>query len=130
MVHEISYWIRYSDTDKFEVVYYGNYLRFFEMGRAELLRDHGITYAELEKEGIFAPVIETRVNYKKPARYDDMITIKTTVEHIGTTSMKFSYEIYDDHKDLLATGYTVHVFVDKALNKVDVPKEIKNSFLN
>src|SRR3989338_8995586 len=68
--------VRYSDTDHFGVVYYARYLDWFEAGRTEILRAKGVTYADLEKKGFFAPVVEIKVNYNKPAKYDDIIILK------------------------------------------------------
>ena len=125
MVHIMKYRVRYSDTDKLGVVYYANYLNWFEAARTELLREKGITYAELERDGIFAPVIEAHVNYKKPPQYDDMVSIQTKITHIGNTSLKFEYEVLNEQSELLVTGYTVHVFVDKNLKKVQVPERVR-----
>src|SRR3989344_7930525 len=87
--------VRYADTDHFGVVYYARYLDWFEAGRTEILRDKGITYAGLEKKGFFAPVVEVKANYKKPARYDDIAVVETSIESIGNSSIKFNYKVYD-----------------------------------
>ena len=106
--------VYYSDTDHGQVVYYANYLKWFEIGRTEILRQNGFDYEDFEKKGIIAPVVEVHCNYKYPAKYNDMIIIKTNIENIGYTSIKFHYEIIrkKDEK-LLADGHTINVFVDK-----------------
>jgi acyl-CoA thioester hydrolase len=118
--------VRYKDTDHFGVVYYGTYLNWFEAGRTEILRDNNITYADLEKKGFFAPVVEIKVNYKAPARYDDLVIIETTIEKIGNSSIKFNYKIYNKKtKQLLTEAYTINVFINKSMKPVPIPKEIK-----
>ena len=119
--------VRYSDTDHFGVVYYARYLDWFEAGRTEILRKNGITYAELEKKGLFAPVVEVKVNYKKPGRYDDMILLETSVENIGNSSIKFNYKVFDKKtKELLTEAYTVNVFVDNDLKPQRIPDEVRD----
>ena len=110
--------VYYADTDHGGVVYYSNYLKWFEIGRTEILRQSGFDYNEFEKQGIIATVVEVKCSYKEPARYNDVIIIKTTIESIGNSSIKFNYEIIrkNDNK-LLAEGYTVNVFVDKKTMK-------------
>ena len=120
--------VRYSDTDHFGVVYYARYLDWFEAGRTEILRDHGITYADLEKQGFFAPVVEIKVNYKKPARYDDIVVLETTVESIGNSSIKFLYKVLDKKtNELLAEAYTVNVFITKEMKSVRVPDDVRGA---
>ena len=118
--------VRYSDTNHFGVVYYARYLDWFEAGRTEILREKGITYADLEKKGLFAPVVEIKVNYKKPARYDDIIQLETEIENIGNSSIKFNYKVYNKKtKELLAEAYTVNVFINKDMESVRIPDEVR-----
>lgn len=116
--------VRYSDTDHFGVVYYARYLDWFEAGRTEILRNGGVSYSDLEKKGFFAPVVEVKVNYKKPARYDDIIEVETTIEHMGNSSIKFAYKVLRN-KEILAEAYTVNVFIDKAMNPVRIPDDVR-----
>ncbi len=107
-ISRVTYRILYGDTDCGDVVYYGTYLRFFEMGRTELLRDHGITYRELERdEKILLPVIEAYIRYRAPARYDDLIEIRTRLTDLRPHKVRFHYEIYRDNQ-LLTEGFTIH----------------------
>lgn len=110
--------VYYADTDQGGVVYYATFLRWFEIGRTELLRQQGHYYEKVEKKGIIAPVVEVNCVYKRPARYNDIIKIKTNIENIGNSSIKFKYKIINkkDSK-LLAEGYTINVFVDKKTQK-------------
>jgi len=118
--------VRYSDTDHFGVVYYARYLDWFEAGRTEILRVKGITYADLEKKGIFAPVVEVKVNYKKPPRYDYIVVLETAVEHIGNSSIKFKYKVYDKKtNELLAEAYTINVFITKNMKSVRIPDDVR-----
>ncbi len=110
IVHHTDYRVRYSDTDKMGVVYYGNYMRLFEIGRTELLRSAGLPYAELEADGYLMPVLEAHAQYMLPARYDDIVTIETryTMEH--SPVLMLQYELRRG-VDTLASGWTRHSFV-------------------
>ena len=106
--------VLYGDTDAMGQAYYGNYLKWFEVGRAEWFRSRGMSYRELENEGVFLPVIEAHCNYYKPAYYDDILTIATTFQFAGPARLRFDYEIKRDGDDeVLAGGYTVHVCVNQ-----------------
>lgn len=113
IVHRTEYRVRYSDTDKMGVVYYGNYMRLFEIGRTELLRSAGLPYAELEADGYLMPVLEAHAEYLSPARYDDVVTIETsyTMEHSPVLVLR--YELRRG-SDTLASGWTRHSFVSAA----------------
>ncbi len=107
--------ITYHDTDQMGVVYYGNYPTFFEIGRTELLRSTGATYKLWETEHkILLPVVECHLHYHKPAHYDDVLRIKTTLTSLSKIAAVFSYEIFNDEtNELLTTGYTKHPFIDE-----------------
>lgn len=109
-VHTAIERVRYADTDKMGIVYNGNYLRYFEIGRTEMLRAHGLPYAELEKEGYLLPVLEAHVIYKQPARYDDVLEIHTTYHAHRSPSLRIEYEIRSNNV-ILVTGFTKHSFV-------------------
>ena len=110
--------VYYADTDQGSVVYYANYLKWFEMGRTELLRQSGFDYGDFEKQGLIAPVVEVHCNFKFPAQYNDVIIIKTSIGKMGNSSMKFHYDIIrKKDKKLLAEGYTINVFVDMKTRK-------------
>lgn len=105
----------YADTDQMGVVYHSNYLRYFEIGRTELLRELGISYKEMEACGLFLPVKEVFIDYKISIRYDDIIVIDTCIDKLKNVSLKLKYEIRakEDSNLLYTTGYTVHPFVNK-----------------
>ncbi len=110
---ETTYRVIYGDTDTGGVMYYGNYLRLFEIGRTELLRAHGLTYREIEEhEGLILPVVEAHVRYKAPARYDDLLTIETRLTEVKPHRVRFDYEVKREGR-LLVQGYTVHVPVNR-----------------
>jgi acyl-CoA thioester hydrolase len=106
------------------MVYYSNYLVFFERGRTELFRSLGISYKELEEKECFFPVVRSECNYFAPARYDDIINVETKIAEIGAASVTLYYEIKRDGK-ILASGITKHPLVNKDLKPIRFPKEIK-----
>jgi acyl-CoA thioester hydrolase len=116
--------VLYGDTDAMGQAYYGNYLKWYEVGRAEWFRCCGTSYKEVEGKGVFLPVVEAYCCYKKPAYYDDILTISTTFEFAGPARLRFNYEI--SHGDeLLATGFTVHVCVNGERKVLRPPAYLK-----
>jgi acyl-CoA thioester hydrolase len=102
----------YGDTDQMGVVYYANYLRWFEAGRTEFLRAKGVSYSEFEaREKLILPVAEAGVSYLQPARYDDLVSVETSLVAARRASARFEYAVRRGG-DLLATGFTVHACVD------------------
>jgi len=121
----LEYRVPYADTDQMSVVYYANYLVYFERLRNELLRNLGFPYAEMEARGWQLPVVEAHCNYKKPARYDDLLVITGWLDDCEGAKLRVRCEIY--RKDeLLASGHTMHVCVLSATGKpTRVPAELK-----
>jgi len=104
--------VRYADTDQMRTAYYSKYLEYFEQGRSDLLREIGMPYPEIEAMGYFLPVVEAHANYFKPARYDDLLIVKTILREAPQVRIRIEYEIYNGGtQELLAEGYTVHPFV-------------------
>jgi acyl-CoA thioester hydrolase len=95
-----SYRVIYGDTDKMGVVYYANYLRWFERGRSEFLRQLGAPYGEIEARGIHFPVVEANCHYSKPARYEDLILIETRLDFMSRATLGFCYRILRDGEDV------------------------------
>jgi acyl-CoA thioester hydrolase len=113
--------VRYSETDQMGVVYHGNYFSWFEVGRVELLRQLGLSYQALEAdEDCVLPVVEASCRYRKPARYDDLLTLETTVKAMRGPILLFGYALYKEQL-LLAEGETKHVIVDRALTRRRLP---------
>lgn len=110
--------VRYGETDKMGIVYYGNYATYLEQGRTEWLRDMGFSYKWMETNGIHLPVVELHIKYKAPARYDDVLKITTTLKKIPTYRIEFSYQIHNQKGQLLITGDTTLVFVNTTTNKL------------
>lgn len=121
--YEINVRVRYAETDQMGVVYHGKYAEYFEMGRVEWLRNLGVSYAEMEKQGVMLPVVSLTMNYKKPARYDDFLTVKTIFKKQVGVKIEFDYEIYNEKQELLTTGYSMLVFVDMKTGRPASPPE-------
>jgi acyl-CoA thioester hydrolase len=115
--NDISFRVRYGETDQMGVVYHGNYPQYLEMGRVEWLRTLGISYKEMEENGIILPVISLRLNFKKSAIYDDLLTVRTILQKRPQVRIEFDYEIYNEKKELLAEANTVLAFMNTTNNK-------------
>ena len=115
--------VRYAETDQMGMVYHGNYAQYFEMGRVEWLRNTGISYKSMEESGIMLPVVSLSMNYKKPARYDDVLTVKTFLKSQTSVKIEFDYEIYNQNNELLTTGNSVLVFVDIKSGRPTLPPD-------
>lgn len=111
--NEISFRIRYGETDQMGVVYHGNYAQYLEMGRVEWLRSLGISYKNMEETGIILPVISLQINYKKSAVYDDQIRVITRLISEPKVRIEFAYEIFNQEGEILATANTVLAFMDR-----------------
>lgn len=109
--------VRYGETDQMGYVYYGNYAQFFEVGRVEWLRALGASYKSLEESGIMLPVIQLNINYMKPAKYDDLLTVTTILTKKPLVKIEFDFEVHNENNDLLTTGFTSLVFMDMKKNK-------------
>ncbi|UOE57571.1 acyl-CoA thioesterase [Bacillus sp. CMF12] len=105
--------VRYAETDQMGVVYHANYLVWMELGRTQIIKDLGFSYAEMEKDGIISPVLDILASYKKPLRYGQTATIKTWIEEYDGFRVSYGYEIYNDEGDLAVTGLSKHVCVKK-----------------
>ena len=103
---------RYAETDQMGVVYYGNYPQYFEVGRVETLRQLGVTYRNMEEDGIMLPVLKLEIKYLKSAVYDDELRIKTFLREIPSTRITFHHEIYNSSGELLTVGLVQLVFVN------------------
>ena len=109
--------VRYAETDQMGYVYYGHYAAYYEVGRVEALRKLGFSYRQLEDKGIMMPVLESKIRYLKPARYDELLTIKVIIPVMPAVKMNFTYEITNEKKELINKGETTLVFIDMAKNK-------------
>jgi acyl-CoA thioester hydrolase len=118
--------ILYGEVDSMRQAYYGNYLRWFEIGRAEFMRNLAVPYREIEKEGYYMPVTEAYCRYLKPVSYDTMLWIETTLSDLGGASFRFSYEILNSATgELAARGYTQHACLNRDAKVTRVPDFLK-----
>jgi len=121
--------VRYAETDKMGVVYYANYLVWFEVARADLLRSLGWTYREMEIDGVSLPVIEAHCDYHRPARYDDEIEVRTEGRVLSPVRMEFQYQVIRTHDDVVsATGRTVHAALDRSGKPCRLPQRVREAF--
>ncbi len=109
---EVKLRVRYSETDKMNYVYHGNYPQYYEVGRVEWLRSLGMSYRQLEEEGIIMPVIEMHLKFIAPAYYDEELTIRATVKELPNTRIRFYYEVFNESGKLINQGDNTLVFVD------------------
>ena len=124
--HRTTCRVIYGDTDNMGQAYYGNYFRWFEIGRSEMFRSLGLAYKTVEDKGIFLPVSEVYCKYSTPAKYDDMLVIETSLDTKIRAGIKFDYKIYrEDGKRLLAKGYTKHPCLNREGKVVRPPEFIK-----
>jgi len=123
--YDYSYRVRYGDTDKMGVAYYGNYLAWFEAARTEYFRKLGLPYTECEKQGYFLPAVEASIKYISPCTYDDLLLIRTSVSELKKSALKFEYQTFlPQTMKLLTTGWTVHVCVDQQFKPTRLPQDI------
>ncbi|TVR78761.1 MAG: acyl-CoA thioesterase [Chitinophagaceae bacterium] len=117
-VHKKKIRVRYGETDKMGYVYYGNYALYFEEGRTEAIRDLGVSYKSLEEKGVLLPVTTLNTKFLKPAYYDDLLTIETSINEIPAgVRIHFYYKIFNENEELLCTGNTTLAFIDEKTNK-------------
>lgn len=121
--------VRYAETDRMGVVYYANYFVWFEVARADLLRTLGWTYREMEETGVFLPVIDAQCEYRRPARYDDELEVRTTGSLTSPIRMEFSYEVQvKGQPEVAAVGRTVHAALDRDGRPCRLPARIREVF--
>ncbi len=115
--HFLSFRVRYAETDQMGIVYHGNYAQYFELGRTEWLRSLGITYKNMEENGIMLPVISLQCDFKKSAFYDDTLTIETILKKKPTVKIEFDLKITNQNNELVCTGNTVLAFINMKTKK-------------
>jgi acyl-CoA thioester hydrolase len=122
--HSTHIRVRYKDTDRMGVVYYGNYLTFFEVGRSEYMRELGFPYCELEGKGYTLAVTEAAAKYHGNVGYDSLVTVKTAITEIRRVTCRFDYEVRSEDNSLLVTGHTVHACLNSILKPIRMPSEM------
>jgi acyl-CoA thioester hydrolase len=116
--------VRYKDTDRMGVVYYGNYLTYFEVGRSEYMRELGFPYSQLEGKGFTLVVTEANAKYHRNVGYDSLVTVKTAITELRRVAVRFDYEILSEENILLVTGHTTHACLDSSLKPIRMPAEM------
>ncbi|HQV59398.1 MAG TPA: thioesterase family protein [Chitinophagaceae bacterium] len=120
--------VRYAETDQMGVVYHSNYFPYFESARAESIRELGFTYADMEKMGVIMPVVDVHCRYLRPAKYDDLLTIKTILKELPTHhKIEFHHEVFNEQNELLAVGKIILYFMEaKTMKKTIMPELLLN----
>jgi acyl-CoA thioester hydrolase len=122
LIHKTNLRVRYAETDQMQYAYYGNYLEYFEVGRAEMMRERGLTYKQIEENGYHMPVAEAFVKYKNPAFYDELLEIETKVELLPKLKVHIDHQLKSAERDvLIAEGYVELVFILKETKKITRP---------
>jgi acyl-CoA thioester hydrolase len=121
--------VRYAETDQMGVVYHSNYFLYFETARAESIRGLGFTYADMEKMGVIMPVVDVHCRYLRPALYDNLLTIKTTLKEMPLHhKIEFFQDVYNEQKELLASGKIVLYFMEaKTMKRTTLPSELQQA---
>jgi acyl-CoA thioester hydrolase len=114
--------VSYGETDAMQVAYYGHYLHWFEQARSHFIRERGMSYAGVEAKGVFLPVREASCRYRRPARFDQRITVRTWITSTTRASLTFAYQVLDEEETLLAEGRTEHACVDSSGKPVRLPE--------
>lgn len=127
---KISFRVKYYETDQMQYAHHSNYAKYFETARIEWLRSAGISYKSMEESGIMLPVVNLNTTFKKPAKYDDLLTIETSLKEEPSVKITFVYKVYNEANELLTTGESTLVFVDMKKNKpIRCPEPILNAIL-
>lgn len=119
--------VRYAETDQMGIVYHSNFFLYFEVARTESIRHLGFTYADMEKMGIIMPVVDAHAKYLRPALYDDLLTIKTTLKEIPLHhKIEFHHEVFNEKSELLCVGKIILYFMEKdGMKKAAMPETLK-----
>ena len=126
-VYKTKLRVRYADTDQMGYAYYGNYATYYEVARVEAFRYLGVTYKSLEESGVIMPVIELKCQFKTPAKYDDLLTIKVMIPHMPKSTILYQYDVFNSENHLINQGKTLLAFVNKITHKpIRTPKIIKD----
>ncbi len=118
--------VRYAETDQMGVVYHSNFFPYFESARAESIRDLGFTYADMEKMGVIMPVVDVHCRYLRPARYDDLLTIKTMLKELPVHhKIEFHHEVFNEKEELLAVGKIILYFMEAdSMKRTTMPAQL------
>lgn len=127
LTNEISFRIRYGETDQMGVVYHGNYAQYLEMGRISWLRSLDLSYKEMEASGVMLPVVSLDIKFIKPALFDDMVTVRTVLKKLPMVRIEFEYILTNQMNEILAEAKTVLAFMDSSKKRpIKCPEYILN----
>jgi acyl-CoA thioester hydrolase len=115
--------VRYAETDQMSYVYYGNYAMYFEVARVEAMRSIGFSYKGMEDEGVMMPVLESHFRYLKPGKYDELLTIKTTIPSLPGVRIRFEYQVFNEQQEMITEGWTVLTFLKKDSHRPTRPPQ-------
>jgi len=113
--------VRYAETDQMRFAHHSHYITWFELARINLLREIGISYAQLEKEGYLMPVLEVSARFIRPAHFDDRLFVRAVIEEMPRAKLSFKYEVYNEQNELLCSGYSLHSFMNSRERAVKPP---------
>lgn len=117
LITETKVRVRYGETDQMGFVYYGNYALYYEVARAEAMRQINMSYRQMEERGVLMPIVNMTCKYLRPARYDDLLTVKTIIRELPASRMRFYYEVYNEAGELLNQAETTLAFIRKENGK-------------
>jgi acyl-CoA thioester hydrolase len=125
-ISETQVRVRYAETDQMGVVYHSNFFLYYEVSRAESIRQLGFTYSDMEKLGVIMPVIEVQSKFMRPALYDDLLSVKTILKELPVHhKIEFHHEVYNEKEELLATGKIILYFMEaKTMKRTTMPDEL------
>lgn len=115
--------VRYGETDQMGIVYYGNYALYYEIGRTEAIKNLGYTYKQMEADGFIMPVLDLQIKYHKAAKYDDVLNVTTSIAAMPTRKMTFHTEILNNKKEIINSGFTTLIFLNKTTNRICSPPQ-------
>lgn len=118
--------VRYAETDMMGIVHHASYLPWLEIARGNLLKERGISYAMLEESGILLPVVEIKMNYRRPATYDDIVTINSIIKERPFAKIRVDYELQKEDQ-IIADGYSIHAFMNQSGQPIKAPRFIKET---
>jgi len=121
-ISESTFRVRYAETDAMGIVHHSRYLPWFEIGRTDWMRQAGLTYAEFEAMGFYLTVVEAGIRYQKPARYDDLVTVRTWLAEVRSRGLRIDYEVVGAQGDVLVTGFTRHICITHDGTPVRLPE--------
>jgi acyl-CoA thioester hydrolase len=115
--------VRYAETDQMGYVYYGNYAMYFEVARVEAMRSADFSYREMEENGVMMPVLESHIRYLKPGKYDELLTIKTTIPDLPGVRIRFEYQVINELQEVITEGWTTLAFLKKDTHQPTRPPQ-------